>query len=382
MPFNFLPDNTNPEPKPSTEGQPGGQFNVGKNVFYDDYLSHLDAHNLFSTPPKRSEFKLNENYKIAKDFFSNSSLEWQILNNFYGPETEVEKLSEGYTQFQKPNLLNETINNLNAEIKEDLFSSMEKPKMKINDRFGMFSFDLASMAMTYIYEYFKVSNNEKVDANLVETIKNKLIYKPTGEAVKQEIKRRENGTPVVVSSVRNSLIDFEKQDKQDRSVEIMVLNAFSSDLQVEKIIYNSMAAITTAQNLIKKGFRVKITALKVIENKKTTYFHFVPAKRFNQPLDINAAAYVCGDPRFYRYAGFKLNIMGCDRNNEIISEGLGSPVNSLRFVSNTIEKDYVPNSNLKQADTRLYFGGSRNMNDVKNEVNTAIEILKEKYAAN
>lgn len=66
----------------------------------------------------------------------------------------MEKLIEGYTTFQNPKLLSETISRIDNEIPADLFSAIEKPKMKINDKFGMFSFDLASMAMTYVYEYF------------------------------------------------------------------------------------------------------------------------------------------------------------------------------------------------------------------------------------
>lgn len=56
----------------------------------------------------------------------------------------------------------------------------------------------------------------------------RFIYLPTMEKVEQRIKRREDGTPVVVSSVRKSLIDFEKKDRQDRSVEIMVFNSFAA----------------------------------------------------------------------------------------------------------------------------------------------------------
>lgn len=383
MAFDFLPDQLPPPPKPNTEEASGGQFSVGKNVFYDDYKHHLDAHALFSSPPKSQEFKVPYNFDQAKEYyFSEDTLKYHIKDGFYGPGTELEKLIEGYTTFQNPKLLSETISRIDNEIPADLFSAIEKPKMKINDKFGMFSFDLASMAMTYVYEYF-TKEGKKVDSSFVEKSTTRFIYLPTKEKVEQRIKRREDGTPVVVSSVRKSLIDFEKKDKQDRSVEIMVFNSFAAREGAKEVIYNSMAAISVAKNLILKGFRVKLTSVLVVSNKDSipkTYFHFVPAKRFNQPLDINAAAYVCGDPRFFRFQGFKIIASGFDRDNERIPGGLGTIKSNAKVLSQTIEKEYVANSDLRQADTRLYFGGARSLFEVKNEVNTALQILNDKYA--
>ncbi len=383
MAFDFLPDQQPPPPKPNTEEASGGRFSVGKNVFYDDYKHHLDAHALFSIPPKSHEFKLPYNWdQVKKYYFSDDTLDYNNEDGFYGPGTEVEKLKEGYTAFQNPKLLGDTINKIDSEIPADLFSAIEKPKMKINDKFGMFSFDLASMAMTYVYDYYS-KKGEKVDSSFVEKSTSKFIFLPTKEEVTQKIRRRKDGTPVVVSSVRNSLIDFEKQDKQDRSVEIMVFNSFAARETANEVIYNSMAAISVAKNLILKGFRVKLTSVVVVNNKDSkpkTYFHFIPAKRFNQPLDINAAAYVCGDPRFFRFQGFKIICSGFDRDNERIPGGLGTIRSDAKTLSLIIEKEYVANSDLKQADTRLYFGGSRSLFEVKEEVKTALEILNDKYA--
>lgn len=382
MAFDFLPNQQPPEPKPNTEEAAGGQFSVGKNVFYDDYKHHLDAHDLFGTPPQAKDFKLPYNFNEVKDYyFDEYNLKMKVKNEFYGPGTTLEKLKEGYTSFQDPKLLNEAISKIDNEIPADMFSAIEKPKMKINDRFGMFSFDLASMAMTYVYDYYN-RKGEQVDSAFVEQEKStaRFIFLPTKEEVEQRIRRREDGTPVVVSSVRNSLIDFEKDSKQDRSVEIMVFNSYAGREKADTVIYNSMAAISVARNLLLKGFRVKLTSVLVVSGAGKQYFHFVPAKRFNQPLDINAAAYVCGDPRFFRYQGFKMICSGYDRDGERIEGGLGHILTSIQSLSLTIEKEYVFNSALKQADTRLYFGGSRTLRAAKNETQLAIEILNDKYS--
>lgn len=382
MAFDFLPDEQVPEPKPNTEEAGGGQFSVGKNVFFDDYKHHLDAHALFSIlPAVKDEWNLSNNFTWIKDrFFSEETLMDHVTKNFYGPGTEIAKLKEGYTSFQNPEKLKKIMGEIDDEIPADLFSAIEKPKMKINDRFGMFSFDLASMAMIYVYDYYTLKGEKKVDSSFVQKSTSKFIYLPTKEEVRQEIRRRKDGTPVVVSSVRNSLIDFEKKDKQDRSVEIMILNSFAYRETVDNVIYNSMAAISVAKNLLLKGFRVKLTSVIAVRgDTDKIYHHFIPAKRFNQPLDLNAAAYVCGDPRFFRFQGFKIIASGYDRDNEKIPSGLGTIQNNVKALSLAVEKDYVPNSELKQADARLYFGGSRDILEVKQEVQTAIEILNAKY---
>lgn len=375
MDYDFLPSKPKQE-KPNTSSGSGSKFTVGKNVFFDDYLNHLDAHRLFSTPPIRSEFKLVENYDIAMQYFSKKRILDNIDSDWYGEKTLFDKLISGYTEFQNIPLLNEVINQLNDEIPDELFSNIEKPKIKINDKFGMFSYDLASMAMTYVYEYFNALG-EKVDSNFVVKIGSDFYFE--NEIVTQKIKLRENGTPVVISSVRNCLIDFEKQKKKERSVEIFISNSASYKIEAKEFIYNSMAAISVAQKLLLRGFKVKITCLVIGKVNDRYYFHFVPTKRFNQPMDINATAYVCGDTRFFRYQGFKLFISGCDKDNKPALQGIAIPVNDLNFIHEQIEKDYVLNSKLSQADTRLYFGNSRTINEVKNEVKEALIILEKKY---
>jgi hypothetical protein len=374
--FNFLPDAPS---NPNTESGTGGQFSSGNSIFFDHYLHHLDLHNLFSTPPRRNQFILEQNYRFALNYFREENIQSKL--DFYGDDTDYESLINGYTQFQNPTFLNDVVGQVDAEIPNDLFSGIEKPKMKINDRFGMFSFDLASMAMTYVYEYYDKKNNI-LDVNDVEKMGAKFISRTTNEEVYQRIKRRENGTPVVVSSVRNSLIDFEKKEKKQRAVEIFVLSSFAGAERTSSLLYNSMAAISVAKNLILKGFQVKITAIIVMTMENRNYYHLIPTKRYNQPLDINATAYVCGDTRFFRYQGFKAVHVGFDKTDVINDGSFGYIIRDKNMIVRNIETDYVPNSGLKQADTRLYFGGARNINDVKNEVNEALEILNQNYGNN
>jgi hypothetical protein len=378
MSYPWLPDEDN---TPTLRPQGGGGVSVNKTVFYDDYTNHFDAHKVFSTPPKISEFNLKENFDVADSVFSDEQLKYRIEeSDWFGDDTDYEKLINGYTSFQDPELLIDVVDQIDSEIPKSLFSGIEKPKMNINDRFGIFSFDLASMAMTYIYDYFD-SEGEKVDSNFVHKTKGKFYDLKTKKEVTQRIRKREDGTDVVISSVRKCMIDFEKTASQDRAVEIFINSSFSADISPKKIIYNSMAGVAVAKNLTEKGFKVKITAVLGAYNGivERDYFHFIPVKRYDQTLDINAIAYVCGDARFFRYQGFKLYISGYDRDFKISPSGIGSPLNNLQNIARKIETEYIPNSEKTPADTRLYFGGSRSLKETKKEVERALEILNNKY---
>ena len=382
MSFNFLPDTpkTPPPPKPSTSAGVGGKFSIGKNYFFDNYENHFDIQRLITFPITREQFNLTENFLTAKDsLFKLSNIEYKIQNNWYGANTEVDKLFNGYTIFQNPTLLADTLKIIESEIPNELFSGIKKPKMKINDRFGMFSFDLASMAMTYVYEYFN-NQGEKVDSNFVQKLGTDFVFTPTNEKVIQKIKKHENGNPVVVSSVRNSLIDFEKKEQEKKAVEIFILCSAWAGVKAENYIYNAMAGISVAQNLVQKNIQVKVTGLFTTKDDyNRVFFHFIPVKSFNQPLDINALAYVCGDARFYRFQGFKAYFMGWDSLGFIAQSGLGSSFDNLEVISQILEKEYIVNSKRKQGDSRLYFGGSRSIEEVKNEVKNAIKILELNY---
>lgn len=390
MSYDFLPDkqqqqtqkpNAEAKPMPKTGGKKGGKssgLEVGKNLFFDTYKNHFDAQNIFRVPAVKEDFILPHNYEVANRVFDKSEIDRYIRKNFYGVGTEADKLLNGYTNFSNRELLDKTLKISAEKIPDQLFSDIEKPTMNINDRFGMFSFDLAAMSMYYVYDYFTKAG-VKVDANQVVKIKNKFYDQTTNTEVIQKIKRRKNGTPFVVSTNRKCFIDFENQKSKQKSVEIIVLNSFAFSEKVDNLIYNSIAAISVAKQLLLKGFKVKLTSLLVVKDKGINYFHLVPVKNYNETLDPNAAAYVCGDPRFFRFQGFKLIIKGYDSVKNKSPYALGSITSNLKEVSKIIEQDYVPNSFYEQADSRLYFGGSRNIKSVQNEVEQALVILKKNY---
>lgn len=401
MDFDFLPEaqqDQSPQPTPGgaepipPTAQPGGQepggkpgkpgsgtsIKVGANYFFDDYKNHFEIQTIFDIPPIESQFRVKQNYLLVKEKFSEEVIKNRIRNDWYGLNTDYDKLINGYTLFADPEMLESTIEKLDGALPKDLISGIEKPKMLINDRFGMFSFDLASMAMTYVYEYLDKKNNI-IPPDFVEKIKGIFINTKTNEEVYQRIKKRENGTPVVVSSVRKSLIAFEKKETDKRAVHIFITTDMDGRTPAQSYLYNSMAAISIVKNLIIKGFLVKISAVFVGIINKNIHYDILPVKHYTDTLDINAIAYVCGDARFYRYQYFKAIVAGCDRIGEVCPSGFGGVISDVSYIAEKIEKEYIPNSKLKQPDTRLYFGGSRNLEQAKQEVKTAVKILDKKF---
>lgn len=308
-----------------------------------------------------------------------------MVNNddWFGPNTKLETLLAGYTIFQKPELITKVRNRAKEHLPSDLLANVEKKKTRFNDKaFGVFSFDMASMGMFYVYEYYN-TKGQKVDTNLVEKVGEKYYFLPTKTEVFQQVKQNENGTPVVRSNIKKSYIDFEKKKKQDSAVEIFVAISFGANVNIEAAIYNALAATVVADVLSKKGIKVKVTSVlsvnQKVKSKPGYLFHFVPAKRFEDPLDENALAYVCGDPRFFRFQGFKMIIKGHDWINNKCDYSLGRSIKDLKFIQQTIENHYIPKSQRATGDLRLYFGGARNLSQSIEEVKKAATILSNKY---
>lgn len=396
MSYSFLPDKKKeeqpapaPAPKPvkTNSGSGAGSQLVFDSVdskaklyFFDQFKNHFDIAKLYN-PVNLSDFNLSSNFENFKRFFRKQNIEDYIKDEWYGQGTQYEKLVAGYTEFSNPDLLHKVIEQVKNILPNNLISQVPKPTININDRFGLFSFDLASNSMFYVYDYFD-KNNVLVDANFVIQKDGIFIDTLTNEEVYQKIKIDENGNPKVISTAKKCLIDFSKKNKDRKAVELFCLCTCSANEKAEDYIYNSMACIAIAKDLILKGFKVKITAVFCYENDINTarIFELVPVKNYNETLDINSVAYVCSDARYYRYQHFKAVYYCFDQSKLQVPSGLGYPIKDLPAISKQIEKYYVPNSREK-ADTRLYFGTSRSLEAVSKEVRTTTEILNTKYGA-
>jgi hypothetical protein len=231
-----------------------------------------------------------------------------------------------------------------------------------------------------VYEYFD-ENDIKIDSNLVHKVKDKFYNLLTKKEVFQRKKLTENGLPAIKSNVKKSHIDFIKKEKERKSVEIYILISYAYFEDAKKTLFNCMAGVIIAEKLLEKGFLVKINGvLSGTDEFDTNYHnHIVPAKNWNSTFDINAVAYVCGDPRFFRFEGFKGFIKGMDMVGDRAFSGVALMKNDVNVFASQIEDKYNPQTHNKIATTRLYFGGSRDINGTIKEVNKAVELLNKYY---
>jgi hypothetical protein len=388
MGFDFLPDIEKEKEQQQTAEEnstfSGGRGFVGVHHFFDGYRNHLDIRSVRSVPIIRTEYNLIENFNWMDKFYSPSSIQFDINDdNWFGPGTTYEQLLAGYTKFQKPELLDQVRKQVSNALPTELLSTIQKKKTRFNDRgLGVFSFDKASGGMFLAYDYYDQGTGAKVDGNYVANKEGKYFHTETNRPLEQKVRIGENGLPVVKSSIKKSYVDFEKKNVMQNAVEIFVNVSVSADTEVDDFVYNGMSALILAEFLLQKGFKVKINALYTLKHHETQefYHHILPSKGWADTLDLQALAYISSDPRFYRYEVFKAVVAGYDvKKTKAPESGLGSIIRDTVRVRRYFEENYFPNTNKPVAETNLFLGGGRSLQDSVKEINETSQILIRKY---
>ena len=230
---------------------------------------------------------------------------------------------------------------------------------------GIFSFDLASLGLIRVYEYFSPLLNKIVSGNLVKSYKNDSskqvfyhIYQPyvqkhivefnsdfngyysnilkrvvtkdqlievvTDEDIYFEFPERneipqhdvervqkvdENGRKKFATTFKKSFVYIPKVEKPLPRLDLIVAANFNASIDAkDQMIYASMAAITIAEKLSKSGVQYRIMAAYPVMStggaKKENYA-FVTLKKEGEPLDKNKIAVLLSDGRYYRYQQFR-----------------------------------------------------------------------------
>ena len=228
---------------------------------------------------------------------------------------------------------------------------------------GIFSFDLASLGLIRVYEFYSPLLKRIVNPdNVVSETENGQtiyyhVYKPAierhkveynasvagfyssilGRAVKKdeieevidkvpkfyfiaqpEIKKHEvqrsqkldeKGNRKFATTFKKSFIYIPKVDKPMPRIDLIVGSSFNADVRAnDQMLYASMAAITVAEKLSKSGIDYRIIACYPAETSgrrgyKT--FPFVTIKKEGQTFDRNNMALLLSDGRQFRYNQFK-----------------------------------------------------------------------------
>ena len=299
----------------------------------------------------------------------------------------------------------------------------QKKKILFTSReIGIFSFDLASLGLVRVYEYFSYQLDRIVDSYNVRSYKNasgdlifyhvevvgiprhelerkgkkyyselldafidedkievvddgtKIVHYHIGkEGIKKhDVERRQvidkNGKKKFASTFKKSFIYIEKVDTKLPRIDLIINSAYSSDVQATtEMIWGSMAAITIAEKLAKSNvnFRVFVSYGKELNSNKKL-FRFIKVKDTNEPLNINGLAVMASDPREYRLSQFKGTIVAAvDAGmGDNLLGGIARPIRDSNEVKGAFidylksQKDYDTNDAQVLTNSKIVFSPS------------------------
>lgn len=227
---------------------------------------------------------------------------------------------------------------------------------------GIFSFDLASLGLIRIYEYFSPLLNKIVDNDYVRsyetgsgqmvfyhvkvnfiprhrvrydkkeggyfsTYLKKLVpfsdlqveveddeilyfYPEQPEIPQHDVeriqKKNEDGSLKFATTFKKSFIYVPRVQNPLPRVDLIVVSSYSGNINAEnQMIWNTMAALSIAEKLSQANVNYRIIGAYTDKTGgNNEVYSFVTLKNENQALDINQMAILLSDGRFFRYETF------------------------------------------------------------------------------
>jgi hypothetical protein len=306
-------------------------------------------------------------------------------NDWYGT-TDRSLINNNYTTYLFNNELSLFIEGLrDRTVRSSIVDIDQKKKVTFTEKeIGIFSFDLASIGLIKVVEYYSPYINEIVDANYVRSRKradgerefyfigmrafarhilkpvpeglwslqmNKVIpvekaqkeqdgdivnYYYEQEAIPEHVVEQrqvigENGKKKYTTTWKKSFIYIPKVKNKIPRIDIIINASFSWKIKGDtQMIWSCMAAIALAEKLQAAGinFRIFGAYCERFDNRKKV-FTFVKLKDAAEPININATAIAVSDPRQYRFLGFKgiLTTAWQAGYDADITNSIGTPLN-------------------------------------------------------
>ena len=226
---------------------------------------------------------------------------------------------------------------------------------------GIFSFDLASLGLIRVFEFYSPLLKRIVSGNLVksETLGNgkkafyyvgtpeikehfvtwnikegayfsnvlkrivdvkelikiddlQYVYPQKDAIPRHEVERRQvldkEGRKKFATTFKKCFIEIPKVEKPLPRIDIIVGSSFSSDVNAQtEMIYSSMAAISLAEKLTASSVNYRIIVCYPVKtsNGNNEVYSFVNVKKEGEVLDKNKIAILLSDARQFRYKQFK-----------------------------------------------------------------------------
>lgn len=337
---------------------------------------------------------------------------------------DISQVTGKLDTFLDSNRLNQFLDQFrNQTVSFDSIDIDQKKKIVFTSQeIGIFSFDLASLGLVRVYEYYSPYFNKIISPNFVKSYKNaegKLVFyhimvegvprhilelkagklyserldrevefseaekvetedsikyylpeKPKIE--KHEVERRQKvdkkGNKVFSSTFKKSFIYIPKVSTQLPRIDLIINASYAWGVDAtEQMIWSSMAAISIAEKLSASNVDFRIYAsypVKFNNNKKV--YTFVKIKDSGEPLNINGIAILTSDGRQFRYQQFKGYITtGADAGyGADIPYSIGSPINDETDIKTAFieylkkTKDFDSSDSAVFENSKIVFGQS------------------------
>jgi hypothetical protein len=353
--------------------------------------------------------------------------------------TDISKVTGKLDTFLDSNKLNQFLDQFrNQTVSFDITDIDQKKKIVFTSQeIGIFSFDLASLGLVRVYEYFSPYLNKIISPNFVRSYKNdegQLVFyhimvegvprhllklkggklyshrldrevsfeeaekieseddikyfmpeKPKIE--KHEVERRQKvdkkGNKVFSSTFKKSFIYIPKVTTQLPRIDLIINASYGWSVSaVDQMIWSSMAAISIAEKLSASNVDFRIYAsypVKVNNNKKV--YTFVKIKDSGEPLNINGIAILTSDGRQFRYQQFKgfiTTAADAGYGNDI-PMSIGTPIINEGDIKNAFieylkrTKDFDSDDAAVFDNSKIVFGQSLNRQAAVDKYNQVVQ---------
>jgi hypothetical protein len=376
--------------------------NTGVVYMYDtyyDYLGFIDEQfkNIDKNPTSNA-------FKIKEEFLSNKGIQWYITNfgaQWFGT-TDVSEVSNEITSFLMPDELQTETQELIKQTLPSIDFDLEQKKQLefTSQEIGIFSFDLASLGLIRVFEYYSPLLKRNVDANYVKSYKvddNKLVFYHVyvaevpehileqrngklfstllntfiersdaairtdkdgniyfvhpfaSEIAKHDVeriqKRNEDGSLKFSSTWKKSFIYIPVQENHIPQLDLFFVTSFAAARNARtEIFWNAVLLNALIELMSKANIRFRVFAgIGNIWRNSDLNIGFTKVKDVNDALDANIISILSGDARSFRFNGFKFYLAGAwesklDRN---ISSSFGTVVTNETQLKNALIETLV-----------------------------------------
>jgi hypothetical protein len=369
--------------------------NTGVVYMYDTYYDFLDFNEeqfrLIDQNPTSRAFNVKQGY------FAQNELESSARNDRWFGTTDLSEVTNEIRSFLMNNELETETQQLTNQTLPSIDFDLEQKKQLefTSQEIGIFSFDLASLGLIRVFEYYSPLLKRNVDANYVKSYKvddNKLVFYHVfaaeipehileqrngklfsallntfiekndaqmktdsngviyfvhpfrDEIEKHDVIRRQktndDGSLKFSSTWKKSFIYIPIQENQIPQLDLFFVTSFGGRRNARTEIFWNAVLLNTLINLLSKA-NIRFRVFAGIGNRwrgNEQNLSFTKVKDINDAIDSNLIAILGGDARSFRYNGFKWYLAsgwdsGLDRN---INSSFGTITTDATILKNAL----------------------------------------------